>query len=107
MPDSAPSTIVTATSPAQAAPMPPTIDSVTFDKLKAQLAITMPTKDVNGDDLANLANVKVFFDPAGSGLAGIVPVEFPGSYAPGSQQTVAVPVPAWGTAYDFEAEVSI
>ena len=107
MPDSAPSAIFTATSPAPAAPMPPTIDSVTFDKLKAQLAINMPTKDVNGDALSNLVNIKVFSGSGGADLAGVVPVEFPGSYAPGSQQMVAVSVPAYATAYEFEAEVSI
>lgn len=107
MPDSKPSAIVTATSPAQAAPMPPTIDSVTFDKLEATLAITMPTKDVAGGDLANLVNIKVFSGLTGTDLAGVTPVEFAGSYGPGAQATVIVPVTAYSTAYDFEAEVSI
>ena len=106
MPDSAPSVKVTAASPAQAAPMPPVIDNITFVKLAAHLAIAMPVKDSNGDDLANLVNIKVFFGPTGSDLSSVAPVEFPGSYGPGSQQTVAVTVPAYATAYDFEAEVS-
>jgi len=86
--------------------MPPVIDHIAFVKLEAQLAIAIPAKDVNGDDLPNLANIKVFFGPAGSDLTSVVPVEFPGSYVPGAQTIVAVTVPAWATAYDFEVEVS-
>ena len=107
MPDSAPSVIFTATSPAQAAPMPPLINFVTFIKLEARVVIAMPTKDVNEDDLGNLVNIKVFFGPTGSDLASVVPVEFPGNYPPGSQQTVVVPVPNYSVSYDFEVEVGI
>jgi hypothetical protein len=67
----------------------------------------MPTADVNGTALVNpLTDIKVFFGPTGSDLGVVAPVTFPGSYAPGSQQTVDVTVPAYATAYDFEAEVS-
>ena len=104
MPDSAPSVIFTATSPAQAAPMPPLINFVTFIKLEARVVIAMPTKDVNEDDLGNLVNIKVFFGP--TGLFGEL-VEFPGNYPPGSQQTVVVPVPNYSVSYDFEVEVGI
>ena len=103
MSDSAPSAIITATSPAAAAPMAPGIDSVTFNKLVASVVITMPTLDVDGGALTDLNNIKVLFGVAG---AFGEPIEFPGTYPAGSQQTVEVTVSAWNTAYDFEAEVS-
>ena len=108
MPDSAFSNVVSATSPEQPvyAPMPPVIDSVTFDQLVATLQISMPPANVNGDALTVLTNIKVFFGPSGSDLSGVAPVEFPASYGPGTAQSVSVTVPAWATAYDFEAEVS-
>ena len=107
MADSAPSAIVTATSPAAAAPMAPGIDSVTFNKLVASVVITMPTLDVDGGALTDLKNIKVLFGLTGSDpSAWATPMEFPGTYPAGSQQMVAVTAPAYNTAYDFECEVS-
>ena len=108
MPDSAPSAIVTAASPAQPAPMPPTINSVNFDKLVAQVVVTMPSVDVDGVALTELTNIKVFVTQSGGPMPSTPDKEFPGgAYPAGSQQTVEVPVGLFNTAYDFEAEVSI
>ena len=57
MPDSAPSAIVTATSPAKPVfdPAPPAIESAAFvdpNSLVASLVITMPAANTNGDPLA-------------------------------------------------------
>jgi hypothetical protein len=109
MPDSAPSAILKATSPAQPAPAPPVITEVTFpnNDLVASVVVVPPTVDVNAAILtAPLTAVKVRFGPAGSDLSTQPFQEFPGSYPPGSLATVEVTVPAWSTAYDFEAEVS-
>ena len=108
MPDSAPSAIVTATSPAQAAPAPPVIDSVTFNKLMASVVITMPAVDMDGGALTELTNIKVFVTQSGGPMPPTPDKEFPGgAYPAGSQQTVEVPVGLFATAYDFEAEVSL
>lgn len=107
MTDSAVSNKVTGNSPAEAAPQPPVLAGPTFSKLQAALVVTMPTTDTNGEPLgANLNNIKVFYGPAGSDLSAVAPLEFPGDFPPGSQQTVTVTVPVWNTAFDFEAEVS-
>ena len=109
--DSAPSAIFSAQSPAQPAPDPPVINSVTFNKLVATIEVTLPAVDVNGEALApsSITNVKVFCGPTGTLTPESVPAkEYPGGgYSPGSQQTVTVEVLAWNTVYDFEAEVSI
>lgn len=103
MTDSAVSPIVTGTSPAAPAPNPPVIDSVTFNKLVASVAVTLSLTEVDGEPLAALSNIKIKFGPQGSDLSGVAPLEFPGNYPPGSQQTVQVTVPAYATPYDFEA----
>ena len=105
--DSAPSAIFSAQSPAQPAPDPPVINSVTFNKLVATIEVTMPTADVNGDPLVAMNNIKVFVTQSGTPMPPTPNKEFPGTYPAGSQQTVEVPVPAWDTKYDFQAEVSI
>ena len=109
--DSGFSNVVMATSPEQPvfAPNPPILDSVVFADPKSLVAtvnLTMPTTNTNGETLVALTNIKVFFGPSGSDLSGVAPVEFPASYGPGTAQSVNVTVPAWATAYDFEAEVS-
>ena len=106
--DSAPSAIFSAQSPAQPAPDPPVINSVTFNKLVATIEVTMPTADVNGDPLVAMNNIKVFVTQSGGPMPSTPDKEFPGgAYPAGSQQTVEVPVGLFNTAYDFEAEVSI
>ncbi len=109
MTDSAPSNIVTGTS-GNPAPAPPALAAPSFDGVVATLVVTMPTVDVNNNPLPGpLTAIKVFFAPAGTlaGNAGVAPVVIPGSFAPGSQESVAVTVPDYLTAYDFDAEVSI
>lgn len=102
---SVPSAVVTAVSPAKPLPNAPVIDSVTFNKLVGTIVLTMPTTDKNSDPLTdNLDGIRVFFGPTGTDLSTVPPAEFPGSYAPGSQQTVQVTVPSWETSFDFEAE---
>ena len=123
MPDSAPSAIFTATSPAQAAPAPPVINSVTFNRLRATVNVTLPIADAEGSAYTPamfFAAVKIFFGPTGTLTPESVPVSFPDvpengleplttvhSFLPGQQHDFEVDVPAWATAYDFEAEVSI
>ena len=106
MPDSAPSQIVSAQSPARPVPEAPTINTITFNKLQATVIVAMPTVDIAGEPLGNLTNIKIFYGPAGALNQDSPAEEFPGSYTPGSVQSVQVEVPAWGTMYDFEAEVS-
>lgn len=106
MPDSAPSPIVTAASPAQAAPMPPTIDSVTFVKLVATITVNLPMVDVNGDLLAEIKNLKTRFGIAGSDLSTVPWQDNIGPGMPGGQVTAEMIVPEWATAYDFETEIS-
>ena len=99
MTDSAPSNIVTETSPAQPAPMPPVLEGVSFNKLAATVILTLPAVDVDGKLLVELSNVKVFVNQE-------LPVEFPATYTSGSQVQVVVTVPAYSTSYEFMAEVS-
>ncbi len=109
MPDSVFSNKVTGTSPAPpppAAPMPPVLGAPAFAGLKANIQVTMPTVDVNGANLTVLTNIKMFWGPSGIDLTSVAPNLFPGSYAPGSINIVEIDVPAYATAYDFEAEVS-
>jgi len=107
MTDSPASNLVTATS-GNPPPAPPVLPGPpTFAGLVASLVVNCPAVDVNGNALpGNLTNIKVFFGPSGSDLTQVSPILFPGSYAPSSTQTVEVTVPAYATAYDFEAEVS-
>ena len=116
MPDSAPSAIVTATSPAQV-PAAPVINFVHFldpKSLVATVNVALPEKDANGNlypSAMEFAGVKIFFGPTGSWTPDSVPVVFtpsgPGTYLPGQVHEFEVTVPEWGASYDFEAEVSI
>ncbi len=111
MTDSAPSNLETATS-GNPAPAPPVLPGPpTFDGLVATLQVNLPAVDINGVVLpVPLTAIKVFVAPTGQ-LAGnegnITPTIITGSFPAGSQQSVQVTVPAYATAYDFDAECSI
>ena len=116
MPDSAPSAIVTATSPAQV-PAAPVINSVIFldpRQLKATVRVTLPDADAAGRPYSPLmffSAVKIFVGPTGTLTPETVPVVFPAAgqdtFVPGQQCEFEVEVADWNTAYDFEVEVSI
>ena len=106
MPTSAMSNMETVTSPAQPAPMPPVIQAPTFIGLMANIPVTLPSVDVNGGALTEIMNILVFYGPSGSDLSVVTPWVVNGPFPPGSDQNIQVQVPAYSTAYDFEAEVS-
>ena len=116
MPDSAPSAIVTATSPAQM-PAAPVINSVIFldpTQLKATVNVTLSDTDAAGrpySPLVFFSAVKIFVGPTGTLTPETVATVFPATdadtYIPGQQHEFEVDVPNWNTAYDFEAEVSL
>lgn len=108
MPESKPSNVLSATSPSQLAPNPPVLVSIVFNRLAAEVAVTMPTDETDGTVLVagSIKEVKVIFAEAGADLSAATPVVFTGPFDPGSEQKFTVNVEKFETAYDFEAIVS-
>lgn len=107
MPDSPVSNVVSATSPAQPIPAAPVLDpTVTWTELNAVLTVTLPTLDTLGNPLVDaIKTLTLVFGPSGSDLSVGTKVDVSGPFS-GAFAKVSVAVPAWETAYDFEAKVT-
>ncbi|MFA4902882.1 MAG: hypothetical protein WC600_09065 [Desulfobaccales bacterium] len=86
-------------------PLSPTIAGITWNGLAGTMKVTMPTNDIDQGALTTpLVDILVQFCKKGEAIENGVMVQFPGSYPAGSEQVVAVNVPAFGL-YEWRAQV--